>query len=106
MKSNKEESMKNTKGKGEDDLKTAAVLFIENTKEGRLAKNMREVMERIQNILGYRVKVVERAGTPLKLMFPLTKVGESKECGRDDCISCTQESRGEELPPCRKRNIL
>ena len=35
-------------------------------------------------------------------MFPLSKIGEGKECARQDCITCTQESRGEELPPCTK----
>ena len=50
--------------------------------------------------------VVERSGTPLKLMFPLTKIGGGKECGRPDCRTCTQETRGEKLPPCTKRNVL
>ena len=48
-------------------------MFVENTKEGVLAKNLREVIERIKGILGYKIKIVERAGTPLKLMFPLSK---------------------------------
>ena len=39
-------------------------------------------------------------------MFPLTKIGGGKECGRPDCRTCTQETRGEKLPPCTKRNVL
>ena len=35
----------------------------------------------------------------LKLMYPLSKVGEGRECGCEDCKS-------EVLPPCNKRNIL
>ena len=54
-------------------------MFVENTKGGVLAKNLREVVERIKGILRYRVKIVERAGTPLKLMFPLSKVGQGEE---------------------------
>ena len=92
--------------KEEDDLETAAVLFVENTKGGALAKEIREILERLKVILRYRIKVVERSGTPLKLMFPLSKVGEGGACGREDCTTCTQESRGETLPPCRKRSIL
>ena len=88
------------------ELKTAAVLFVENSKGGELARNIREVLGRIQNILGFKIKVVERAGTPLRMMFPLSKIGEGKECGRKDCITCTQDSRGEELPPCTKRSVL
>ena len=33
-------------------------------------------MERLKDILGYNIKMVERTGTPLKLMFPLSKKGE------------------------------
>ena len=50
--------------------------------------------------------MVERSGTPLKMMFPLTKIGEGQECGRKDCRTCTQDTRGEKLPPCMKRNVL
>ena len=39
-------------------------------------------------------------------MFPLSKIGERMECGRQDCITCTQERRGEQLPPCTKRSVL
>ena len=71
---NKKRSTQNLEKSRE--AKTAAVLFVENTKGGILAKNLREVMERLKPILGYSIKVVERAGTPLKLMFPLSKIGE------------------------------
>ena len=84
--------------------RTAAVLFVENSKDGRLAKNLREVGERLKGILGYNIEVVERAGTALKLMFPLSRVSEGRECGRQECVTCTQGSRGETLPPCTRRS--
>ena len=59
-------------------MRTASVLFVPNTKDSLLAKNLPDVVERLKNILGYNVKIVERSGTPLKLMFPLTKIGEGK----------------------------
>ena len=90
----------------EEELKVAAVLFVENSKEGELAKGLRNVIERIKHILGYTIKVVERSGTPLRLMFPLTKIKEGKECGRDDCTTCMQESKGEKVPPCKKRSVM
>ena len=90
----------------QEDLRTAAVLFVENTKGGELAERMRTTLKRIEPILGYRIKVVERSGTPLKLMFPLTKIGGGLECGRSDCRTCTQSTKGENLPPCTKRNVL
>ena len=97
---------KKYKSEDKKELETAAVLFVDNTKEGGLARNLREVLGRLEDILGYRVKVVERSGTPLKLMFPLSKVGEGQSCERTDCITCNQDSRGEHLPPCKKRIVL
>ena len=105
----KQERTKYNKKKGVEDnknLNTAAVLFVDNTKEGGLARSIREVLSRLEDILGYKVKVVERSGTPLKQMFPLSKIGEGQSCGRTDCITCTQDSRGETLPPCKKRSVL
>ena len=94
------------KGKSEEGpLKTRSVLFVDNTKDGGLARKLREVVERIQHILGYRIKVVERAGTPLKLHFPLSGLGEDDKCGRQDCLPCSQEG-GEKKTRCRKRSIL
>ena len=62
------------------ELKTSAVLFVENTKDGALARKLRELVERIQYILGFRIKIVERPGTPLKMMFPLSRIGQGREC--------------------------
>ena len=68
-------------------------MFVESTKESGLAKNLREVVEKIKGILGYKIKIVERAGTPLKLMFPLAKVGQGGECGQVDCVTCTLQQK-------------
>ena len=89
----------------ERSLRTRTVLFVENTKEGGLARKLREVVEKIQYILGYRIKVVERSGTPLKLLFPLGGLGEENRCGREDCLPCGQEGQ-EGRTRCRKRCIL
>ena len=37
--------------------------------------------------------VVERAGTgtAFKLMYPLTRIGEEKECERNDCVPQRRE---------------
>ena len=47
-----------------ENLRTSTVLFVENTKNGELADRMRTTLKRIEEILGHRVKVVERSGTP------------------------------------------
>jgi len=75
-------------------------MFVENTKDGELARELSEVMSRIKGILGYNIKTVERFGIPLKLMFALSMIGEGGECGHEDCITCILRIAGE------KCNIL
>ena len=45
----------NNHKKGNKELSTAAVIFVDNTKDGELAKRMREVIEGLEDILGYKV---------------------------------------------------
>ena len=82
------------------------VLFVEHTPGGTLAARLRETLIRVEHILGYRIKIVERAGTPLARKFPLSKLGEGAKCGRENCTTCEQGGGGEKLPPCRKRSVL
>ena len=93
-------------GKEEDrQLPTRSVLFVENSRDGELARRLKGVVERIQHILKFRIKVVEKSGTPLKLMFPLNNIGGEEVCGRPECITCTQEGEGRK-PPCTRRRVL
>ena len=41
------------------EIKTRSVLFVEVTERGRLAKDLREVEERLRGITKYRTKIVE-----------------------------------------------
>ena len=65
---------------------------------------MREMLCKLENILGFRIKVVERTGTTLKNSFPLTKLWSGEKCGRKDCVTCMQE--GEDIPPCTQRSLV
>ena len=69
----RKEEKKQQRKEEEDDLEVAAVLFIENTKGGALAKEIRGVLERLQVILGYKIKVVERSGNPPEAVLPPIK---------------------------------
>ena len=88
----------------EKPLKTRTVLFVEQTRDGRLAKDIREVLKRLEVILGFKVKVVERAGTSLKNLLPNTNPWAGAHCSRTECITCNQGA--EELQNCTKRNLL
>ena len=80
------------------------VLFVEYTHGGELANKMRELTSRLAPILGFKIKVVERAGTPLKSNFPLNNLWEGIMCGRDECVPCTQGA--EELPQCTQPSLV
>ena len=75
---------------GNQDIPTKSVLFVESTPGGVLAKQLRELLERLQHHLGAKIKVVERTGTPLKDIFPLNSLWEGAGCGRGDCYPCNQ----------------
>ena len=85
-------------------LETKTVLFVEHTPEGTLAKRLRDQLGRMEGTMGFRIKVVERAGTRLKDLFSLTNVWGGSQCEREDCTTCTQE--GEDLPDCTTRGIV
>ena len=77
---------------------------MENTPGGELARRLRELLNKNESILGFRIKVVERAGTPLARQFPLTNLFGGIPCGRTDCTTCAQG--GENLPPCTRRSVV
>ena len=49
-----------------------SVLFVDNTKDGRLAKMLQEEEKRLGGITSYRVRIVESAGMALSRLLPST----------------------------------
>ena len=46
-------------------LRTSTVLFVEFTRSGELQKRLRESLDRMTDMLGFRVRVAEKGGTSL-----------------------------------------
>ena len=81
-----------------------SVIFLENTKDGLLAKRLQKVEERLAGTTRFRVRVTETAGMPLSRLLPSTNPWGPSDCGRLDCITCNQ---GDEVKQdCKRRNIL
>ena len=102
----KKPSRGNDKKKPKEPAKTAPkkkCIFVEYTHQGALAKKLREVAQRLEHILGFAIKVVEKAGPPLISQFP-TDAWDNTPCGREDCITCTQGA--EQIPPCTKKSAI
>ena len=102
----------NSRGKGggaavknkEQEQEPQSVLFVEYSRNGELASRMRELMKRLAKVIGFSVKVVERAGTALKNLFPTTTLWDGNQCGREECTTCYQGA--EKLPNCRKASLV
>ena len=81
------------------------VLFVEQTEGGELAMRIRELVSRLEPLIGFKIKVVERCGKSLQSQFPLNNLWQGAKCGREECVTCEQEG-AEELPDCSKRSVL
>ena len=86
------------------EIPTRTVMFVENTKGGELAKRLREVERRTQNMMGFKTKVVEGVGSKLRNLLPNSNPWKGAGCAREGCIPCAQP--GEKKQDCRKRNIV
>ena len=103
------DSMRPTGGKKaitkkQEQVPTLSVLFVEQTKGGALAKQLQQAELDLGMKTGFKVRVVENAGTALKRIFSSTNPWGSRECGRPDCVVCSQGD--EKIQDCRRRNIV
>ena len=82
------------------------VLFVEQTRKGELAANLRNLLSRLAPTLKFGVKVVERTGTALKSRFSQGSLWEGIRCGRGEkeCVTCYQDC--ETLPPCTRVSVM
>ena len=86
------------------DMETVAVMFVDQTVGGLLAKRLQEAEDRISMFTGYRIRMVESSGTQLCRMLPNTNPWSGMDCTRTDCVPCGQGD--EVLLDCKRRNLL
>ena len=79
-------------------------MFVEHTKGGEVAKRLRLQLGRIETLMGFKLKIIEKTGTKLKDLFSPTNIWKGNHCGREGCTTCNQG--GEDLPDCTRRNIV
>ena len=60
----------------------STVLFVEFSKGGSLQKTVRGVLDRLEGMLGFTVRVTERGGTPLGALLSNKSLWKGVECGR------------------------
>ena len=49
-----------------------SVIFLDNTGGGELARRLQEAEEGLGKATGYRVRIMESAGSPLGMLLPST----------------------------------
>ena len=86
------------------ELRTTTVLFTEFSRGGSLQKTIKECLDKISPMLGFKVKVAEKGGTPLSSLLSNKDPWSGVECGRGSCRTCAQP--GERKEPCMRRNIV
>ena len=80
-----------------------AVMFIPYTNGSLLAKKLREQETDMEKLTGYRLKVVERAGTKVENILPITNPWAGNDCLRKNCLPCETKSKAgkESTKSCR-----
>ena len=80
---------------------TVAVMFVEHTGNGELAKRLQKAEDEMSKTTGFRIRITEMAGSQLRRILPNTNPWHGSDCGRAGC-----GQGGERLEDCRRCNIL
>ena len=103
-----EKEIKEEKVERKEEKKVKAVLFSPYTKNSALAMKLREAEEKLATLTGYKLKIVERAGTKLEDLLTKSKAWQGIDCGRKLCLLCeTKEKTGKNKgQDCHKRMYM
>ena len=85
-------------------LQTSTVLFVEFSRGGSLQKSMKEVLDRIAPMMGFKTRVTEKGGSSLGSILSNKNLWRGEHCGRAKCKPCAQDD--ERKQPCKSRNIV
>ena len=85
-----------------------AVLFVPYTLGSELAKRMRAAEEKLMEMTGYKLKIVERSGTKLEEILHKADPWQGQDCGREMCMLCqTKRYTGKHLTQdCFRRSLV
>ena len=85
-----------------------AVMFAPYTTNSELAKKLREAESSLEQLTGYKLKIVERAGSKLEDLLTRSNPWRGQDCGRSMCLLCqTKEVTGKlKTQDCSARNCV
>ena len=84
-----------------------AVMFVPYIVDSMLAKRIRDVENTLQEMTGYRLKIVERSGTKLEDVLAKADPWQGQECCRK-CLLCLikQRTGKQSTQDCTRRTIV
>ena len=93
---------------GRDEDQPKSILFVQNTKDSILAKEIRKVIQDLKPWTRLNIKVVERAGDRIEDLLHKSNPWEERDCGREGCLSCETARKEENVKHknCTVRSIL
>ena len=82
-------------------------MFVPRTRGGTLASMIREKEYKLEELTGYRIKVVEKSGMMILRTLHQTNPWGDEDCEREDCLLC-ESKVGEDAQrkSCKKRNLV
>ena len=83
-------------------------MFVPYTVGSELAKRLREAETKLQDMTGYRLKIVERSGLKLEDMLHKADPWQRQDCGPDRCLLCLTKQRTvkHSTQDCSRRSLV
>ena len=83
-------------------------MFVPHTVGSSLANAIKEKEEKVKDITGDKIKVVEKAGMKLENILTKNNPWKGSDCGRPNCLLCATKvlTNKDKKKDCTKRNIL
>ena len=108
VKRRKKGSQQNKVMKNQVPSKIKAVIFVPFTKHSELATRLMDNEEKMEQLTGYRLKIVERGGTKLVDILHKANPWAGEDCKRMGCLLCTtKKMEGKKNgQDCKKRNCV
>ena len=97
-----------TNDKKEEKEPIRAVMFVPQTPNSELARELRKNEEELARITGTKLKIVERSGTKLVDILTKSNPWQGEDCERQNCLLCYTKNKTEKnmSQDCVKRNIV
>ena len=103
-----QDNIPRSKEAGKKKVEVKSVMFVPCTENSGLARKLRENEEKMGEMTGVRIKIVERVGRKMEDMLTRSDPWKGQDCLRKNCFLCsTKERTGKgKKKSCTKRNIV